>query len=588
MANDNNKINRLVPESDDDPTSELKSLQDPEENRLQAAGELENESDTFEYERIDGTRELSGKSVAALKSDIKSRNESISRLQFDIEQLRARWTGLEKEISAREELTNKLNSELTDAQASLSRVEKLLGERESYVESLQVELKDKSTRLSSLEKEAISYSETVESGKTIIEELQKRVAEQSSVIKDLKSDDAKKELKAELREKDASLKQYQDDLKAEKSLRESGEREAAQNKRELRQTLEKLENALQENLQLKAPFELEHSTDESAYRQRIEQQNGLLSDNLQELNDYRVQISRTEDYADRLRIQLQEALQASEDSKRRNRQLEAALADADNRILELNEQLENEKLESADLRKQNQQSLAKFEDEIRQMRFDLGNAQDTIGGQDSINEQLASDLIDNQGFRLALESQLESTSKDSRNTIRELKRQVKKLDQSNEELDRKLENKTNAIAALLAELASRSRTIDSIGEIENVIHEIDGRMSDSIDEKSATEKDRMARLLIGNVDGQELRFPLFKDRLTIGRTAHNDIQLRAQFVSRRHAVIVTENEKARIIDWGSKNGVYINDMRIAEQILRNGDVVAVGTAEFRYEERPKR
>ena len=588
MANDNNKINRLVPESDDDPTSELKSLQDPEENQLQAAGELENESDTFEYERIDGTRELSGKSVAALKSDIKSRNESISRLQFDIEQLRARWTGLEKEISAREELTNKLNSELTDAQASLSRVEKLLGERESYVESLQVELKDKSTRLSSLEKEAISYSETVESGKTIIEELQKRVAEQSSVIKDLKSDDAKKELKAELREKDASLKQYQDDLTAEKSLRESGEREAAQNKRELRQTLEKLENALQENLQLKAPFELEHTTDESAYRQRIEQQNGLLSDNLQELNDYRVQISRTEDYADRLRIQLQEALQASEDSKRRNRQLEAALADADNRILELNEQLENEKLESADLRKQNQQSLAKFEDEIRQMRFDLGNAQDTIGGQDSINEQLASDLIDNQGFRLALESQLESTSKDSRNTIRELKRQVKKLDQSNEELDRKLENKTNAIAALLAELASRSRTIDSIGEIENVIHEIDGRMSDSIDEKSATEKDRMARLLIGNVDGQELRFPLFKDRLTIGRTAHNDIQLRAQFVSRRHAVIVTENEKARIIDWGSKNGVYINDMRIAEQILRNGDVVAVGTAEFRYEERPKR
>ena len=588
MANDNNKINRLVPESDDDPTSELKSLQDPEENQLQAAGELENESDTFEYERIDGTRELSGKSVAALKSDIKSRNESISRLQFDIEQLRARWTGLEKEISAREELTNKLNSELTDAQASLSRVEKLLGERESYVESLQVELKDKSTRLSSLEKEAISYSETVESGKTIIEELQKRVAEQSSVIKDLKSDDAKKELKAELREKDASLKQYQDDLTAEKSLRESGEREAAQNKRELRQTLEKLENALQENLQLKAPFELEHTTDESAYRQRIEQQNGLLSDNLQELNDYRVQISRTEDYADRLRIQLQEALQASEDSKRRNRQLEAALADADNRILELNEQLENEKLESADLRKQNQQSLAEFEDEIRQMRFDLGNAQDTIGGQDSINEQLASDLIDNQGFRLALESQLESTSKDSRNTIRELKRQVKKLDQSNEELDRKLENKTNAIAALLAELASRSRTIDSIGEIENVIHEIDGRMSDSIDEKSATEKDRMARLLIGNVDGQELRFPLFKDRLTIGRTAHNDIQLRAQFVSRRHAVIETENEKARIIDWGSKNGVYINDMRIAEQILRNGDVVAVGTAEFRYEERPKR
>ena len=113
-------------------------------------------------------------------------------------------------------------------------------------------------------------------------------------------------------------------------------------------------------------------------------------------------------------------------------------------------------------------------------------------------------------------------------------------------------------------------------------------MSDRIDEKAAGEKDRMARLLIGNVDGQELQFPLFKDRLTIGRTAHNDIQLKAQFISRRHALIVTENAVTKNHEWGSKNGVYVNDSRVAEQVLGNGDVVAIGTAEFRYEERPKR
>ena len=113
----------------------------------------------------------------------------------------------------------------------------------------------------------------------------------------------------------------------------------------------------------------------------------------------------------------------------------------------------------------------------------------------------------------------------------DLSRKLKRLETANEDIERQLENKDNAIAALLSELASRSRTIDSIGEIENVIHEIDGRMSDRINEKSAPEKDRLARLLIGNVDGQELQFPLFKDRLTIGRTAHNDIQLKAHFIS---------------------------------------------------------
>jgi pSer/pThr/pTyr-binding forkhead associated (FHA) protein len=100
--------------------------------------------------------------------------------------------------------------------------------------------------------------------------------------------------------------------------------------------------------------------------------------------------------------------------------------------------------------------------------------------------------------------------------------------------------------------------------------------------------DRITRLLIGNVEGQELRFPLFKDRLTIGRTKQNDIQLKAQYISRRHALIVTENDRTRIVDWGSKNGVLVNRKKVTEQILKSGDIVTIGTADFQYEERPKR
>ena len=587
MGNDNNKINSLVPERDDDPTSELKSLQDPDETQMQAADELESESDTFDFERLESTQELSGTSIAALKSDIKSRNESISRLQFDIEQLRSRWTGLEKEIKAREELTSNLNDQLRATQTKLSHAEKLLDEREANIDALQVELKDESAQLSALEREAINFSEAVESGTKLVNDLQNKVAEQQSTIKALKRDSANNNLKAKLGEKDTRLKRYREELKAERKLRGDSDRKFAKVQRELRQTREDLEHSLQENQLSKASVEPDQ-TNESDNRERVEPRSGLRSQNSQEFNEFRAQISRTEAYADRLRVQLQEMTEFSEHNDRSRQQLEAALSDAGKQIFELNEQFENEQLNSADLLEQNQQMQGKFDQEIRQLRLELGSAQDTIVGQDNITERLASDLIDHQGFRIALEAQLESAGQETQKTIRDLSRKVKKLEQNNEDLDRKLENKANAIAALLSELASRSRTIDSIGEIENVIHEIDGRMSDSIDESSAAEKDRMARLLIGNVDGQELRFPLFKDRLTIGRTAHNDIQLRAQFISRRHAVIVTDSDKARIIDWGSKNGVYINDMRIAEQVLRNGDIVAIGTAEFRYEERPKR
>ncbi len=113
-------------------------------------------------------------------------------------------------------------------------------------------------------------------------------------------------------------------------------------------------------------------------------------------------------------------------------------------------------------------------------------------------------------------------------------------------------------------------------------------MSERIDESAHRDKERVSRVLIGTVDGQELRFPLFKDRLTIGRTDQNDIQLKASYVSRRHAVVVRDSDATRVIDWGSKNGVFVNSKRITEHFLQNGDKVTIGTADFRYEERAKR
>jgi len=97
----------------------------------------------------------------------------------------------------------------------------------------------------------------------------------------------------------------------------------------------------------------------------------------------------------------------------------------------------------------------------------------------------------------------------------------------------------------------------------------------------------MSRVLIGRIGDKELRFPLFRKCLTIGRTQQNDIQLKAPHISRRHAVVITEGEVTRVIDWGSKNGVYVNSDRVTEHFLCSGDVVMIGDAEFRYEERRK-
>jgi len=226
------------------------------------------------------------------------------------------------------------------------------------------------------------------------------------------------------------------------------------------------------------------------------------------------------------------------------------------------------------------------EAESKTLRAELGEAQDTIASQDKVNENLAAELIETSSARDALQQSLENSERDRDETIRTLTAKLKNADSRLSEAEEQLENKNKSIAALLSELANKSQSIESIDEIEEAIQDLNGRISNRIDDRALEEPGRPERALTGTFEGKELRFPLQKDRLTIGRTSRNDIQLQAQFVSRHHAIVLIENGQTRIIDWGSKNGVFVNDKRVEESDLNHGDHVAIGNAEFLYEEVP--
>lgn len=227
-------------------------------------------------------------------------------------------------------------------------------------------------------------------------------------------------------------------------------------------------------------------------------------------------------------------------------------------------------------------------EEIRIIRFELGEAQETLSQHELVAEQMASDLVNSRSTRISLEEQLNQSEDENHSRIEKLEKNNHTLARELEDAQEKLATKGKAINGLMKELASKSSQQAPTGDIEEVIQEIDDRVSEHIDDRVPKKRGRFTRVLIGSVDGRELRFPLFKNRLTIGRTAQNDISLRASYVSRRHAVIATEGDATRVIDWGSKNGVFVNSRRIDEHFLQSGDRVTIGSAEFRYEERPKR
>lgn len=454
MANDKNNTNKLVAE-DDDPTAELEML-----------------ADTYDF--VGRKRKEVAPSISELESDLKNRSETIDRLQFDIEHLRAKWAGLEVEIKAREDLTKDLNQELGNARDNLVLKEKLLKRRDQQIERLKKE------------------------------------------------------------------------------------------RREDRET-------------------------ESEAEQLIDQrQSGKLASSRTEVRELRAQLKRMESYADDLRQKLQERSSLTDRAESTREILQHSLDRTTQQVEQLEGELEQARASSKSLADELLSSSELHAEEIRMIRFELGEAQETVTEHKLVAEQLASNLVDSREFRDGLERALNETEEQTQSRIEELERENRKLNDDLAHNEEQLESKSEALNCLLAELAKRSQQTDSIGEIEDVIHEIDDRMTERFADRAHKEHDRVTRVLIGSVDGQELRFPLFKDRLTIGRTDQNDIQLQASCVSRRHAVIVSDRDATRVVDWGSKNGVYVNSERITEHFLRNGDNLTIGKAEFRYEERPKR
>jgi chromosome segregation ATPase len=474
MTNEKNNTNELVSD-DEDPTAELEAItfqQDrpPGEDRL-------SESDENTYD------------VAERANDDA---KTIGKLQYDIEQLRAKWLGLDAEIKAREELTEKLNLELDELRDTVSQKTKLLKSRDLKIQALQDEIRER----------------------------------------DEQNRNAVAELRAEVDQ-------------ARQAAREIPEPPASP-----------VSNA--------------------------------------EGNGDHEQLTRSEAYADSLRRRLQDVLTANEDLEKERTRLQTMLQDQAEQNRELADELEAANLGKAELDNRLATIADEHAEEIRILRFELGEAQETVSQTEDITYQLASDLVDTRGFNQELERMLNESDEESRIRIEELEAQLAKIKLTTRDLEEDLESRNDAINLLLKELAQKSEQLESIGEIGDAISDIDERISERFDEEdedsNGAEKphDRVTRVLVGKIGEQLLRFPLFKDRLTIGRTSDNDIQLNAGYISRRHAVVQADADATRVIDWGSKNGVYVNSKQVTEHFLKNGDIVTIGNAHFRYEERPKR
>ena len=92
----------------------------------------------------------------------------------------------------------------------------------------------------------------------------------------------------------------------------------------------------------------------------------------------------------------------------------------------------------------------------------------------------------------------------------------------------------------------------------------------------------MAKLIL-SLDGQVIKeFTLTKERSTIGRKPHNDIQIDNLAVSGDHAIVMTILNDSFLEDLGSTNGTLVNGQPVKKHFLQNNDVVEIGKYKLKY------
>lgn len=81
------------------------------------------------------------------------------------------------------------------------------------------------------------------------------------------------------------------------------------------------------------------------------------------------------------------------------------------------------------------------------------------------------------------------------------------------------------------------------------------------------------------------RFELAETRVTLGRHSDSDIFLDDITVSRHHAEVFRDGLVQHVKDMGSLNGTYLNNRRVEEAGLKDGDEVQIGRFKLVFHDR---
>ena len=294
---------------------------------------------------------------------------------------------------------------------------------------------------------------------------------------------------------------------------------------------------------------------------------------------------------DDLAATVNEAIDKYSRQERLVNSLERGISRRDHKIADLEAALEIEKRAAVNLQK----NAEKLDFRLRELEQGFNSTVDTCS-------RLREQLSDQRRRAETAIAQLESTSKE-RDLLQKRLAQEQALTQGrkNAAKERKAvdQNQPPTLDELMEELAldpalGKETTVldETTGGWEGITDDLvapelifldDEKESEAEEGEKDPIPDRITRLIIARNGDQEIKYPLYKDEITIGRSRRNEIQIDSEYISRIHArIIATDEGKSVIEDVGSKNGIRVNAEPVERQELHHGDIVTVGTHKFEF------
>ncbi len=160
-------------------------------------------------------------------------------------------------------------------------------------------------------------------------------------------------------------------------------------------------------------------------------------------------------------------------------------------------------------------------------------------------------------------------------------------EQANERADalrRQLDAKEEQVNAMQQALRLRDARIAQLEELctenDNTLNAINQEVRH---QNLANPNGRLAAMgmVLDSLDEPGVRHRITKATTTLGRATGNDIAINSTSVSRYHSRIVVAADGVYLIDLHSTNGCSVNGQRISRQMIRDSDVVAIGSVKFR-------